>query len=119
MFNKLTDLSIHRDITGAIGFYLFSIVVLAGVSTVLGHVLGTIGLIEGSVGSFFDGGSVHVLIGSLFTLLLSTLILKSKGLTSDLLSILLVITGVGLAHEVSLLVGLIPVAYLTVLKNSK
>lgn len=119
MFSKLTDLTVHRDIGGAIGFYLFSIVILAGVSTVLGHVLGTVGLIEGGIGGFFDGGSVHVMIGSLFTLLLSTLILKSKGLTGDLLSIVLVLVGVGLAYEVSLLIGLVPVAYLTMLKTSK
>lgn len=119
MFSKLTDLSIHRDITGAVGFYIFSLIILAGVSTVLGHVLGTVGLIEGTVGGFFEGGSVHVMIGSLFTLLLSTLILKSKGLTGDLLSIILVVVGVALAYEVSLLIGLVPVAYLTMLKSGK
>ena len=119
MFSKLTDLGVHRDITGAIGFYIFSIVVLAGVSTVLGHVLGTVGLIDGKVGAFFDGGSIHVMIGSLFTLLLSTLILKSKGLTSDLLSVVIVVTGVALSFKISLLLGLVPVAYLTMLKSGK
>ncbi len=115
MFGRMLDLTTKTTME-AVGFYAMSTVVLVGISTVLVHILGVLGFVSG-VGSFWDGGTVHTLIGTGFTLLIGSLILGERKLTSDLYSIIMVILAVGLAYTTGILVGLIPIAILTTLKG--
>ena len=115
MFNHITNLAHSRSITGATGFFLFYTVLLVGFSTFLGHYLPSLGLIEGAVGGFFDGGSVHTLIGAGWTLMLSSMILSGKKLTSDLMSVIIAVVGVYLSYTVDVLLGMVVVSYLTTL----
>jgi amino acid permease len=118
MFGKMLDVTNTRSTTDAVWFYLTSLVLLVGVSTVLGHVLGMVGVVD-TVGSFFDGGHIHTLIGTGFVLVLSSLILTGRKLTSDLFSILLVGISVYLSYTTSVMLGMIPVALLTTLPSTK
>lgn len=118
MFGKMLDVTTTRSTTDAVWFYLTSLVLLVGFSTVLGHVLGMVGVVD-VVGSFFDGGHIHTLIGTGFVLVLSSLILTGRKLTSDLFSILLVGIGVYLSYTTNVMLGMIPVALLTTLHSTK
>lgn len=118
MFGKMIDTTHTRNTTEAVWFYLTSLILLVGVSTVLVHVLSLMGIVSG-VDSFFDGGSVYTIIGTGFVLLLSTMILTGRKLTSDLLSILLVGIGVYLSFTTSVLLGMIPIALLTTVGGHK
>ncbi len=115
MFNHLTNLAQTRSITGAMGFFLFHIILLVGLSTFLGHYLVAFGVIDGSVGSFFDGGSIHTMIGAGWTLVLSSMVLSGKKLTNDIMSVLIALIGVYLAYTVNVMLGMVVVAYLTTL----
>ena len=115
MFNHITNLAHTRTITGAIGFFLFHVILLVGLSTFLGHYLVTLGVIDGSVGSFFDGGSVHTMIGAGWTLILSSMVLSGKKLTNDIMSVMIALVGVYLAYTVNVMLGMVVVAYLTTL----
>lgn len=118
MFGHLTDFSHSRTSTEAVGFYVFFTVFLVGLSSVLGSVLGTLGLIDTTVvGTVLTGGTVHVMIGTLFVLLLSSMILINKKLTSDILAVILTVLGVYLTYNVSVLVGMLLVTYLTTIKG--
>tara|TARA_B100000508_G_C11432424_1_gene264164 strand:- start:246 stop:554 length:309 start_codon:yes stop_codon:yes gene_type:complete len=101
---------------GAFWFYVLSLTLLVGISTTLVHFLGMIGVVEGG-GSFFVGSEIHTLIGSLFVLMVSGLILTSRKMTSDIFAVLLVVVGVYLAYTTSVMIGLIPVALLTTIKK--
>jgi hypothetical protein len=79
--------------------------------------LHSVGVID-TVGSFFDGGHVHTLIGTGFVLVLSSMILTGRKLTSDLFSILLVGVGVYLSYTTNVMLGMLPVALLTTLPGS-
>ena len=115
MFSHLTNLAHTRSITGAIGFFLFHIILLVGLSTFLGHYLVTLGVVDGSVGSFFDGGSIHTMIGAGWTLILGSTVLSGKKLTNDIMSVIIMLVGVYLAYTVSVMLGMVVVAYLTTL----
>ena len=115
MFNNLTNLAHTRSITSAIGFFLFHVMLLVGLSTFLGHYLVTLGVIEGVVGSFFDGGSIHTMIGAGWTLILSSMVLTGKKLTNDIMSVIIALVGVYLAYTVDVMLGMVVVAYLTTL----
>jgi hypothetical protein len=116
MFGRMLDVTSTRSTIDAIVFYIMSLVLLVGLSTVLVHVLSTVGVISG-VGSFFEGGNIHTLIGTGFVLVLSSLILTSRKLTSDLFSILLVGVGVYLSYTTNVMLGMIPVTLLTTLHH--
>jgi len=116
MIGKILDVGHVRSGMGAIWFYVLSLVLLVGISTTLVHFLGMAGVVETS-GSFFAGGEMYTLIGSLFTLFVSGLILSHRKMTSDIFAVLLVAVGVYLAYETSIMLGLIPVAILTTLKK--
>ena len=116
MLGKLIDVNHHKTTTEAIGFYIVSLMILIGFSTLLFHVLGKAGIVSG-VGTFFEGGTMHTLVGTGFVLVLSTMILSGRKRTSDLFSILLVITGVYLAFTTSVILGMIPVTLLTIVKK--
>jgi len=118
MFGRIMDLNVTttRSTSDAVWFYISSLILLVGFSTVLVHVLGMVGVID-KVGSFFEGGHIHTLIGTGFVLVLSSLILTGRKLTSDLFSILLVGVGVYLAYTTNVMLGMIPVAILTTLNH--
>ncbi|MBP9050735.1 MAG: hypothetical protein KBC88_07975 [Alphaproteobacteria bacterium] len=117
MFGKLIDVTSIRSTSDAVWFYLSSLILLVGFSTVMTYVLHSVGVID-TVGSFFDGGHVHTLIGTGFVLVLSSMILTGRKLTSDLFSILLVGVGVYLSYTTNVMLGMLPVALLTTLPGS-
>lgn len=112
MIDKILDVGSVRSTTGAVWFYVASVVLLVGISTTLLHFLGMVGVIEGG-GSFFAGSTLHTLVGSVFTLFVSGLILTSRKLTSDIFAVLLTVVGVYLSYTTDIMLGLIPVAILT------
>jgi len=116
MFGRMLDTTMKTTID-AFGIYLMSTILLVGLSTVLVHVLGMVGVVDGTVGSIFTGGSIYTLIGTGFVLVLSSLILHEKHLTGDLYSIILMVVGIWLAYTTSVFLGLVPVALLTTIKG--
>jgi hypothetical protein len=117
-FLKSLDISKTHSVTDAVWFYITGVIMMIGFTTVLGYILGQVGMVE-KVGSFFDGGKTYTLLGTGFVLLLSSLILTGRKLTSDLFSILLVGIAVYLSFTTSLVLGLVPVALLTTLHSDK
>lgn len=115
MFGHITNLAQTRTITGAFGFFLFYTVLLVGLSTFLGHYMVSFGIIDGTVGGFFEGGEIHTMIGAGWTLILSSMVLSGKKLTGDLMSVLIALVGVYLAYTVNVLLGMVVVSYLTTL----
>lgn len=115
MFKHITNLAHTNSITGAMGFYLFHVVLLVGLSTVLGHYLVSLGVIDGTVGSFFEGGEIHTMIGAGWTLVLSSMVLTGKKMTNDIMSVVIALVGVYLAYTVNVMLGMVVVAYLTTL----
>lgn len=116
MFGKILDVSHHRTTTEAVWFYFIALTLMVGVSTTLVHFLGLMNVVDGG-GSFFGGGEIYTLIGTVLTLMIGGLILTSRNLTSDIFSVLVVGVGVYLAYTSSVMIGLIPVALLTTLKK--
>lgn len=116
MFGKVLDVGHHRTTTEAVWFYLISLTLMVGVSTTLVHFLGLAGVVDGT-GSFFGGGELFTLIGTVLTLMIGGLILSSRNLTSDIFSVLVVGVGVYLAYTSSVMIGLVPVALLTTIKT--
>lgn len=115
MFGHITNLAHTRTLTQAVGFFLFYTVLLVGLSTFLGHYLVTLGVIDTTVGSFFEGGTVHTMIGAGWTLILSSMILQGKKLTGDIMSVVIALIGVYLAYTVNVMLGMVVVGYLTTL----
>jgi hypothetical protein len=101
---------------GAFWFYVLSLVLLVGISTTLVHFLGMVGVVDGG-GSFFAGSEIHTLIGSLFVLFVSGLILTHRKMTSDIFAVLLTVVAIYLAYTTSVMLGLIPIAILTTIKK--
>lgn len=117
MFTQLTNLSSKRSVVDAIGFYLFHSILLVGLSTFLGHYLVNFGVIHGTVGSFFDGGEIHTMIGTGWVMILSSMILSGKKLTNDMMSVIIALVGIYLAYTVNVLLGMVVVSYLTTLNK--
>lgn len=120
MFGLLKSLDVTKthSTTDAVWFYITGLILMVGVSTVLGHVLHLMGVVD-TLGSFFDGGHVYTLIGTGFVLMVSSLILTGRKMTGDLFSILLVGIAVYLSFTTSLMLGMLPVALLTTLSHSE
>jgi hypothetical protein len=116
MFGKILDVGHHRTTWDAVVFYFISLTLMVGVSTTLVHFLGLAGVVDGT-GSFFGGGEMYTLIGTVLTLMVGGLILSGRNLTSDLFSVLVVGVGVYLAYTSSVMIGLIPIALLTTIKT--
>lgn len=116
MFGKILDVGHHRTTWDAVVFYFLSLTLMVGISTTLVHFLGMAGVVDGS-GSFFGGGEIYTLIGTVLTLMVGGLILSGRNLTSDLFSVLVVGVGIYLAYTSSVMIGLIPVALLTTIKT--
>lgn len=113
MIDKVLDVGHVRSTVGAFWFYVMSVVMLVGISTTLLHFLGMVGLVDGTGGSFFSGSTTYTLIGSIFTLFVSGLILTHRKLTSDIFAVLLTVVAVYLSYTTDVMLGLIPVAILT------
>jgi len=116
MFGKILDVGSVRSTTGAVWFYLLSLVMLVGLSTTLVHFMGMMGVVDVSTG-FFTGGEIYTLIGTTFVILISGLILSSRKMTSDMFGVLLVAIAIYLSYTTSVMLGLIPVALLTTIKK--
>tara|TARA_B100000508_G_C11411126_1_gene253319 strand:- start:298 stop:648 length:351 start_codon:yes stop_codon:yes gene_type:complete len=116
MIGKILDVGHVRSTVGAFWFYVLSLTLLVGISTTLVHFLGMVGVVEGT-GTFFTGSEIHTLIGSLFVLFVSGLILTHRKLTSDIFAVLLTVVAIYLAYDTSILLGLVPVAILTTIKK--
>lgn len=115
MFGNITNLAHHRSIVGAIGFFLVYTVVLIGLSTFLGHYLVSLGVIDGVVGGFFEGGEIHTMIGAGWVLVLSSMMLQSKKLTNDIMAVVLSVIGVYLAYTVDVMLGMVVVSFISTL----
>ncbi|MCD8498300.1 MAG: hypothetical protein LRZ85_09695 [Alphaproteobacteria bacterium] len=74
--------------------------------------MSTFGLWE-STGSFFEGSATHTMIGAGWVMVMSAMILQSRKMTSDLMSVLIAGVGVYLAYSVDVLAGMVVVSYLT------
>ena len=118
MFKHITNLAHTRSTTEALGFFLFHTILLVGLSTFLGHYLVTFGVIDGVVGSFFDGGSIHTMIGAGWTLVLSSMVLTGKKMTNDIMAVVIALVGVYLAYTVNVMLGMVVIGYLTTLGKS-
>lgn len=116
MFGKYTDIVGTKNFLDAIGFYLFFTIFFVGLSSVLVHILGVVGIVEG-IGGMLSGISISTLVGSAWVLFLSSMIVNKKGL-KDLLSIVLLVLGTYLAYDMGVIVGMIPVTILTMLKKA-
>lgn len=120
MFTHITHLAHVRTLTQAVGFFLFYTILLVGLSTFLGHYMGVLGMVDGTtVGSFFDGGHWHTLIGTGWTLFLSSMILSSKKMTNDIMSVITALVGVYLSYSVDVLLGMVVVGYLTTIGSDE
>ena len=117
MFGNSLDVGAKRDFVGAFMFFLAHLMILVGVSTVAVHFLGMAGMVEGG-GNFFAGGETYTLISSLFVLWLGAMVCAKRGNSSDIMSIIIVLTGVYFAWTTSAILGLVPIALLTTI-NSK
>ncbi len=115
MFSHITNLAQTRSLTGAFGFFLFYTILLVGLSTFLGHYMVMFGMLDGVVGGFFDGGTVHTLVGTGWTLILSSMVLSGKKLTNDIMAVLIALVGIYLSYTVDVLLGMVVVSYLTTL----
>lgn len=69
MFGKILDVTHHRSTTEAVWFYFIALTLMVGISTTLVHFLGLVGVVDGSVGSFFGGGEIYTLIGTVMVLM--------------------------------------------------
>jgi hypothetical protein len=116
MFGKILDVGHHRSTWDAVVFYFITLTLMVGISTTLIHFLGLAGVIDGG-GSFFAGGEMYTLVGTVLTLMVGGLILSGRNLTSDIFSVLVVGVGVYLAYTSSIMLGLVPIALLTTIKT--
>ena len=118
MFGHLTNLGHDRSHTEAIGFGLFYTVFLAGLSGVLISLLGVLGISVGdTVGGVFSGIEINQMVGTLFVIVLSTMILTGKKLTSDTLAVILTIVGIYATYKIDVVLGMLVVTFLTTLKS--
>lgn len=113
MFTNITNFAQTRSITEAFGFFLFYTVLLVGLSTFLGHYMTAFGVWHGDVVGFFEGGSTNAMIGAGWVLVMSTMILQGRKMTSDIMSVVIALIGVYLAYSVDVLAGMVVVSYLT------
>lgn len=111
MLKKSLDFGVKHDLIGAVVFFVTHLVLVTG----LIHIFGTAGILEGIVGSVFEGGDVHTIIGSLFVLWVGGSILHHRGLTNDVLSVVVVIASIYLAWTMTPIIALAPIALLTTL----
>lgn len=112
MLSKYLDFNAKHDMVGAFMFFIVHLILLTGVSVILADVVGILGSVE-SIGSAVEGVSIVSMIGSLFVLWLGGSILHRRGLTNDILSVIIVGVALYVAFTMSAVVGLVPIALLT------
>lgn len=117
MLHKMTDITQTRSITDSIWFFVGMSVVLLGITTLTGHVLGTIGVGGDAIGGVFGGVALTTIIGTLFVLVSGGSIVHHKKLSGDVLSVVILLTGVYLSYTTSVFLGLLLVSYLTTVKG--
>lgn len=117
MLHKITDLTKTRDIIGSVWFFAGMSVILLGLTTLTGNVLGTIGVSGGVIGGIFGGVGLATIIGTLFVLVSGGSIVHNKKLSGDTLSVIVLLTGVYLSYTSSVFLGLLLVSYLTTVKG--
>lgn len=117
MLHKITDTTKTHDIMGSIWFFAGMSVILLGLTTLVGNVLGTIGVSGDVVSGIFGGVGLSTIIGTLFVLMTGGSIVHNKKLTGDLISVVVLLTGVYLSFTTSVFLGLVLVSYLTMVKG--
>jgi hypothetical protein len=117
MFSKITDLTKTRSITDSLIFFIGMSVILVGLTTILGNVLGVIGVGSTVVTGIFGGVGLTTIIGTLFVLMSGGTIVHHKKLGGDILSVVVLLTGVYLSYTTSVFLGLLLVSYLTTVKG--
>lgn len=117
MFDKITDLTKTRSITDSIVFFAGMSVILLGLTTLTGNVLGTIGVSGAVVGGIFGGVGLSTIIGTLFVLISGGTIVHHKKLGGDILSVIVTLAAVYLSYTSSVFLGLLLVSYLTTVKG--
>lgn len=117
MFSKITDLTKTRSITDSLIFFVGMSVILLGLTTLTGSVLGTIGVGGTVISGIFGGVGLATIIGTLFVLMSGGTIVHHKKLSGDILSVIVLLTGVYLSYTTSVFLGLLLVSYLTTVKG--
>lgn len=117
MLNKITDVTKTHDVLGSVWFFVGMSVILLGLTTLIGNVLGAIGVGSGVISGLFGGVGISTVIGTLFVLTSGGSIVHHKKLTGDILSVIVLLTGVYLSYTTSVFLGLALVSYLTMVKG--
>lgn len=117
MLHKMTDLTKTRDVIDSLWFFVGMSIILLGITTFAGHVLGTIGIGGDVIGGIFGGVGISTIIGTLFVLVSGGTIVHHKKLSGDTLSVVVLLTGVYLSYTSSVFLGLLLVSYLTTVKG--
>lgn len=117
MLHKMTDLTKTRDVMGSLWFYVGMSVILLGITSLVGTVLGTIGVGGSVISGIFGGVGISTIIGTLFVLISGGGIVHHKKLSGDTLSVIILLTGVYLSFTTSVFLGLLLVSYLTTVKG--
>lgn len=102
---------------GSIWFFVGMSIILLGITTLTGNVLGTIGVGSDVIGGIFGGVGLSTIIGTLFVLVSGGSIVHNKKLSGDTLSVVVLLTGVYLSFTTSVFLGLLLVSYLTMVKS--
>jgi hypothetical protein len=117
MLHKMTDITKTHDVMGSIWFFVGMSIILLGITTLTGHVLGALGVGSDVVSGIFGGVGITTIIGTLFVLITGGSIVHHKKLTSDMISVVVLLTGVYLSFTTSVFLGLVLVSYLTMVKG--
>lgn len=117
MLNKITDTTKTHDIMGSIWFFVGMSVIVLGLTTLTGHVLSALGVGGDVISGIFGGVGITTIIGTLFVLMTGGSIVHHKKLTGDILSVVVLLTGVYLSFTTSVFLGLVLVSYLTMVKG--
>jgi hypothetical protein len=113
----MTDLTKTRDIMDSIWFFVGMSIILLGITTFVGHVMGAIGVGTDVLSGIFGGVGISTIIGTLFVLVSGGSIVHHKKLSGDTLSVIVLLTGVYLSYTTSVFLGLLLVSYLTTVKS--
>ena len=117
MLHKITDTTKTHDIMGSIWFFVGMSIILLGVTTLTGHVLGALGVGGDVISGIFGGVGITTIIGTVFVLMTGGSIVHSKKLSGDMISVVVLLTGVYLSFTTSVFLGLVLVSYLTMVKG--
>ena len=79
--------------------------------------MGAIGVGGDVISGIFGGVGISTIIGTLFVLMSGGSIVHAKKLSGDMISVVVLLTGVYLSFTTSVFLGLALVSYLTMLKG--